>query len=272
MFRLQNECEDIMALSRFFRDNKVLKSKASVTVRNVSRPDTGPKNGPMIVGVVSTILIMIALTFINIRLLSAPTPPNEPVSQSVQNKKLNPVLPEMNAAKTEQKACQAPTEVTFYSQLKTKEEKSPGGLSGASAESKTVSTRTSDKSNQDVSRFGPKEEKNFAQPASAGHPGSVPPDIDPKSALSVEKAGDVLSKSFIVQVGAFSHPRIAQEWASKWKAKGYKVTLKPVARPSSGIIYRLYLGDFESEKKADEFVRQLKAKEGISAMRLNARD
>ncbi|MGD9818798.1 MAG: SPOR domain-containing protein, partial [Desulfomonilaceae bacterium] len=59
---------------------------------------------------------------------------------------------------------------------------------------------------------------------------------------------------------------------SKWKAKGYKVTLKPVARPNSGIIYRLYLGDFESEKKADEFVKQLKTKEGISAMRLNAKD
>lgn len=249
-----------------------MKSKAGVSVRNVPRTDTGPKNGPMIIGVVSTILIMIALTFINIRLLSAPTPANEPVSQSQNNKKLNPVLPEINGPKNDPKACQAPPEVTFYSQLKTKEEKFVAGSPGSVAESKTGSNRPGEKTNQVNPASAAKEEKSFALPASAGHPSSDAIDIERNYSLSVEKAGNESSKGFVVQVGAFSHPRIAQEWASKWKAKGYKVTLKPVARPSSGIIYRLYLGDFETEKKADDFVKQLKAKEGISAMRLNARD
>jgi cell division septation protein DedD len=53
----------------------------------------------------------------------------------------------------------------------------------------------------------------------------------------------------------------------KWKGRGYEVSLKPVARPS-GVIYRLYLGSFSSESQADELVRHLKSKEGISALRL----
>ncbi len=249
-----------------------MKSKASVSVRNSSRTDTGPKNGPMIIGVLSTIVIMIVLTFINIRMLSAPTTPNETVNQSLNHKKLNPVMPEMSAAKPELKSCQTPTEVTFYSQLKTKEDKSPSGPSGSIPENKVSSNRSGEKTFQSGPSGGVKEDKSFSLPASAGHPTPGSADIDQDSSPSVEKLSNDTSKGFIVQVGAFSHPRIAQEWASKWKAKGYKVTLKPVARPSSGIIYRLYLGDFESEKKADDFVKQLKAKEGISAMRLNARD
>jgi cell division septation protein DedD len=77
---------------------------------------------------------------------------------------------------------------------------------------------------------------------------------------------------YTVQVGAFSHPSIAQEWAIKWKSRGYDVSMKPVARPNTGIIYRLYLGNFPSEKQADELVRHLKAKEGISALRLIVRN
>jgi cell division septation protein DedD len=76
---------------------------------------------------------------------------------------------------------------------------------------------------------------------------------------------------YTVQVGAFAHPSIAQEWAIKWKARGYDASLKPVARPT-GIIYRLYLGNFPSEKQADELVKHLKAKEGISALRLTVRN
>jgi cell division septation protein DedD len=69
-------------------------------------------------------------------------------------------------------------------------------------------------------------------------------------------------------VGVFSHPRIAKEWAEKWKSKGYPATLRPIARPSSGVQYRLFLGEFNSEKNADEFAKQLKAKEGVTGMTL----
>lgn len=76
-------------------------------------------------------------------------------------------------------------------------------------------------------------------------------------------------KRFTVQVGTFAHPSVAREWAGKWKERGYDVILKPVARPKSGVIYRLYLGSFDAEKDADELIRQLKAKEGVNAFRVS---
>lgn len=261
-----------MALGRFLKSNNISRKRPTVSVRSMPKTDTGPKNGPMIIGVISTIAVMVALTFINIRLLSAPTPVNEPINQAQNAKKINPVFPEASSKTTDSKTCQAPTEVTFYSQLKTKEDRTNHLSSGGHTETRSESTRPETRDHQSIAPTNSKELKNFSLPASSGQsaPNVIENDHNPGSTPA--KPGNDLSKGFIVQIGAFSHPRIAQEWASKWKAKGYKVSLKPVARPSSGIIYRLYLGDFESEKKADEFVKHLKAKEGITAMRLNARD
>jgi cell division septation protein DedD len=92
-----------------------------------------------------------------------------------------------------------------------------------------------------------------------------------QSRVSVPEA-ETKTRTYTVQVGAFSQPAIAQEWAQKWKARGYDPVLKPVARPKTGVIYRLYLGKFTSEKKADDLVSHLKSKEGINALRLLVRD
>ncbi|MGC8660468.1 MAG: SPOR domain-containing protein, partial [Desulfomonilaceae bacterium] len=73
---------------------------------------------------------------------------------------------------------------------------------------------------------------------------------------------------YSVQVGVFSYPRIAQQWAEKWQSKGYPVVLRPIAKPKVGIQYRLLVGEFDSEKKADEFAKQLKGKEGITGLPL----
>jgi len=97
------------------------------------------------------------------------------------------------------------------------------------------------------------------KPSGSGHANFVPP------------SGQAGSKNYTVQVGAFSHPGIAQQWAARWKARGYDASLRPVARPT-GVIYRLYLGYFSSESQADELVRYLKSKEGISALRLVVRN
>jgi cell division septation protein DedD len=69
-------------------------------------------------------------------------------------------------------------------------------------------------------------------------------------------------------VGAFSTPAIARQWALEWKERGYDVSLKPVARPNTGVIYRLYLGSFSSEKQADQLVKRLTTKDGINAFRV----
>ncbi|HMK34433.1 MAG TPA: SPOR domain-containing protein, partial [Desulfomonilaceae bacterium] len=100
---------------------------------------------------------------------------------------------------------------------------------------------------------------------------SQEPGVQQVQTVSIPQSGSA-QKTYTVQVGAFSHPAIAQEWAQKWKARGYDVSLKPVARPKTGVIYRLYLGNFTSEKKADDLVKHLKSKEGINAIRLLVRN
>jgi cell division septation protein DedD len=76
---------------------------------------------------------------------------------------------------------------------------------------------------------------------------------------------------YTVQVGAFSNPGLAQQWAEQWEEKGFKVTIKPVARPGAGVLYRLFLGEFTNKRDADSLVARLKVNEGISALRLLVR-
>ena len=83
-------------------------------------------------------------------------------------------------------------------------------------------------------------------------------------AKSGSEKPDAGSKRYMVQVGAFNNPLMAQEQAIHWKSLGYKTLLRPTAMPKAGIVYRLYLGSFQSEKEADNLVRDLKAK-GVSS-------
>ncbi|MGO9116198.1 MAG: SPOR domain-containing protein [Desulfomonilaceae bacterium] len=73
-------------------------------------------------------------------------------------------------------------------------------------------------------------------------------------------------KRYTVQVGAFTNPQMAEEQALHWKSLGYKTLLRPAAMPKAGIVYRLYLGNFQSEREADNLVRDLKAK-GVNSFR-----
>jgi cell division septation protein DedD len=78
-------------------------------------------------------------------------------------------------------------------------------------------------------------------------------------------------RMYTVQVGAFSNPTLAQQWARQWEQRGFKVTIKPVARPGVGVLYRLLLGEFYNKEDADSLVERLKINEGISALRLMVR-
>ncbi len=77
---------------------------------------------------------------------------------------------------------------------------------------------------------------------------------------------------YTVQVGAFSNPSLAQQWAKQWEDRGFKVTIKPVARPRTGVLYRLFLGEFNNKEDADSLVKRLKDNEGITALRLLVRN
>jgi cell division septation protein DedD len=245
---------------------RIAKAKPSRPIPNGD--NRAPKNGRLTLAVAASIIIMIILGILNVRLIRDRSMAGKVFGPSIPSQP-GPVPSAVTAgvpyACNKGKA-DVPPEVTFYRQLTVQDEQSPakGNIAhDASPGAEVSGTRPDAKTPENAkgsAKPGTNERKQFKggfdRPAGAPTPLYVLP-----------KAGSG-AKTYTVQVGAFTRPAIAQQWAAKWKLRGYDVLLKPVARPKSGVIYRLYLGNFTSEKKADELVKHLKAKEGISALPL----
>jgi cell division septation protein DedD len=219
-----------------------------------SSPDVKKtKNGWLVIAVIGAAGIAGVLAVANFTLIR--DLPTKQLAESVK--------PEANSGSSgilDNKTAQERPELNFWRELTAQEEQ------------KNVASGACQIQETDV----PDSKRPTAHP-----PGGTVPEV-PKSRAQPEKNHPAVQTPiqpasgparYTVQVGAFSHPSIAQEWATKWKSRGYDVLpLKPVARPNIGIIYRLYLGNFSSEKEADELVKHLKTKEGISAIRLTLRN
>ncbi len=237
-----------------------------------SEDNRPPKNGRLTLAVAASVIIMIVLGILNVKLIRDRSMAGKSFGPSIPSQP-EPIPSEVSARvpyACNKSAGDAPPEVTFYRQLTAQDEQRPmkGNVTeDLSPETEVGSTNADPKS--------AKAPKGAAKPG--GHDQKQPkvsfdkPAGAPTQLYCLPKA-DSGAKTYTVQVGAFTHPAIAQQWAEKWKLRGYDVSLKPVARPKSGVIYRLYLGNFSSEKKADELVKHLKAKEGISALRLVLRN
>lgn len=245
--------------------------KRRISPRRQSEERTdAPKNGRLTVAVGISLLFMVLLGVINIRLIQNPSIADK-AFKPIFSSKAEPGGKPSGAPVKEsagEKTCTSPTEITFWRNLKSQDETAvcqedvPRGTASeaepAGAEQQV--NRASDKAD------GKKDSAKLPQTVrTSGSSDQHPPN-------SIGVRGGHGEKTYTVQVGAFSHPAIAQEWAQKWKARGYDVALKPVARPNTGVIYRLYLGSFTSEKTADDLVKHLKSKEGINALRLLVRD
>lgn len=236
--------------------------------RQVSGDETAPKNGRLTLAVAATLIIMFVLAGINLRLIRDPSIACKAFGPSV------PSQPETHLPKTGTEAAAAkkafgyePPQVTFYRQL-TAVDDPPQTVLDTSG---SIPPGAQNDSLQDVSAALPDNDKKSNQRSvvSASGQGCEQTGSPKSLKLPQSKPG---RKRYTVQVGAFTNPGIAKQWALKWKARGYIVSLKPVARPRTGVIYRLYLGSFSSEKQADELVKRLKSKEGISALRLLVRN
>ncbi|MBI5571083.1 MAG: SPOR domain-containing protein [Desulfomonile tiedjei] len=228
-----------------------------------------PKNGILTLLVVASVALMAVLAVLNVRLIQDP---------SIAGKAFGPLVP----ARPERRpacapnplgstsgpnACPAPPEVTFYRNLVAQDERDAGKNKPAPDQGSdgTVGSGTQKRADGAAAVKSPSNREepgpNYGAPAKTSSQEVAVAEAD----LPGPESGD---KSYIVQVGAFTQPRIAEQWAAKWKSRGYDVLLKPVARPKSGVTYRLYLGKFSSQKEADALVKRLKAKEGISAFTL----
>jgi cell division septation protein DedD len=242
-----------------------LKFGRSVSAAQVQRSDdrSRPKNGWLAVAVLASGLALIGLAIINYRLISDPSisgkafQPKESLRVDEHGAIQGCIPGEVIVADN---GAHKPPEVTFYQQLTTQDEQKTAHpeCPPTIQESELQGRKTGD------SVVVPQKRDDSKNKAQAKLNNSE--DLRPLLPL-VSTPG-----RYTVQVGAFTHPSIAQEWANKWKTRGYEVVLRPVARPHTGIIYRLYLGNFPSEKQADDLVKHLKTKEGISALRLMVRN
>jgi cell division septation protein DedD len=220
-----------------------------------------PKNGWLGLAVVGSLLIMAALGLLNFKLLRSAVSQGRSMAQNSASAASTASV----SSSCENRFSTGPPQVTFYSELMAPENRGP-------VQTAPTLATTEDKGANNLMQEnkGSQASETVANNEEANRKKSAGPQSKPRGPGHLNLVSRNLRpsvKNYTVQVGAFSHPGIAQQWAKRWKDRGYNVSLKPVARPS-GVIYRLYLGNFASESQADELVRHLKSKEGISAFRL----
>jgi cell division protein FtsN len=232
-----------------------------------------PKNGRLTLAVIAVLVLMLVLAVLNVRLILDP---------SIAVKAFGPWVPVKTGSEpdavsgtscpaAESKPNLTPPQVTFYSKLVAQEDRvrcpeetdgdRPGTHGDHPASAKTPGTHEA----QPAEKYTEKKTGNRPLQQANEDERAVPVD----ATLPGPDSG---TGTYMVQVGAFTNPGIAQQWAARWKSRGYEVMLKPVARPRTGVLYLLYLGKFSSQEEADALVRRLKMKEGITAFRLVVRN
>jgi len=249
-----------MRLLRIRRKKPQSKSpKASPPPSDDSR---GPKNGWLTLAVAASILLMIVLTALNVRYISDPSISIKAFGHPMQHGRETGNAAERSPTSPQNKRPDAPPELTFYTRLTV-----PEDLSAPKYDAGQVTEKHIGPDSHDLRAENGAHLRKGSQTASSAVASAQTAD---KSALHTDDQPDLpnsrdRAKRYAVQVGAFSTPAIARQWASVWKERGYDVSLKPVARPNAGVIYRLYLGSFSSEKQADQLVKRLTTREGINA-------
>ncbi len=237
------------------------------TAPNQGDDVTYVKNGWLALAVLGSILIMLSLVGLDIYLLRHPAVSSKLFGKGDVGKLPQGSGHEMRTSNDSKKqTCPSAPEMTFYTRL--------AGTSDSGSHPTTMGDSVADAS---VHTY---EVTNGSKVGVTGN--DTPTSLDAKLSTNLGGQSHISERAlpapqngspiYTVQVGAFTQPGIAQEWAAKWKARGYEVALKPVARPKTGIIYRLYLGSFSNEKSAEELVKHLKTKEGISAFTLVLRN
>lgn len=258
-----------MGIRSLLRKDSNSRPPAKVASKD-AQPPKAPKNGRLTLAVAGAALMMVGLTILDVRLIREPS-----VGEKLFGRASAPE-PDMedrwnavfSAVPSGQTVPSRPPEVTFYSKLAAHDETTSdaSGRQVQAVQDAASSGGNNQESMGTASKVVPGGDtlKTGGVVGKSNHSGSGQDTTLPPPGKG--------QKAFTVQVGAFTQPGIAQEWARRWKARGYEVSLKPVARPRTGVIYRLYLGNFDSENKADELVKRLKSREGITAFPIVVRN
>jgi cell division protein FtsN len=235
-------------------------SRRKAPVRRNDGDNKSPKNGRLILAVIGAFALMLVLLTVNVRLLRSPTADGQRSTSSDPARSEFSYPARANSASPQGKACPD----------------SPGAM----GHNQTERDHNSQQLDQIIAPMKAEKEsdsRKFMEALQAPK-SSVPPEpssvakkaeIKKSPEAQAQKSSQPSDKSpkrYTVQVGAFTNPQAAEEQALHWKSLGYKTLLRPAAMPKAGIVYRLYLGNFQSEKEADSLVRDLKAK-GVNSFR-----
>ncbi len=233
------------------------RSRRKAPVRYNDGDNKSPKNGRLILAVIGVFALMLVLLTVNVKLLRSPTADGKRSIASDPARSEFNYPARANSASPEVKTCPDPPLVILpYDQATSEHGRNSQEQDQITNPAKAEKQSTAPKSKQDLQPL-----KTQVQPElnSTSKKTRAAKSEESQAQKSSQKSGTV-AKRYTVQVGAFSNPQTAEEQALHWKSRGYDTQLKPVAMPKAGIVYRLYLGRFNSEREADDLVRDLKAK------------
>ena len=249
-----------------WKRKKAFRSKPPVSAGLTN--DAGPKNGLLGLAVVACIMALVGLIYLNLRCMGGPPVALKPSEPPIPGRLVSSQTPSEPGSRSEDElgatGSKGP-QVTFYKRLTSQDSQSTAALrdsDNAMPKKGEVLERT-----QAVGMASPKEhgkeEKhsdNWRAPATANSKPPEPRRIANK--LKAKRSG----KAYYVQIGEFAKPAEAEKNARMWMAKGYQVSLKPVVESDNGVVYRLCLGKFSSEKQAMEVANRIKSRDGIDAV------
>lgn len=261
----------LVKIPRLFRRRRSFSRRNTPAKRNEGK-NSSPKNGWLALAVVGVFVLMLLLVAVNVKLLLSPAAVGKRSVSSDQPRSEFGYPAGANAASAHpDKICAHSPVIAFDSKGSLPDERKPG-LGDESTH--PIRKADKEKASLEAESASPKKDTDTQGSKSVVKKETSPePDNarHRKNTQTHAKHGsekpDVSAKRYTVQVGAFTNPQIAQQQARSWKSRGYDAVLRPVAMPKSGVIYRLSLGSFRSEKKADDLVKDLKAK-GVASFKL----
>jgi cell division septation protein DedD len=240
----------------FRRRHSIARRKAPVRRNNGDNKSS--KNGRLILAVIGVFALMLVLLTVNVSLLRSPTAGGQRSTSSDPAGSEFSHPARANSASPQGKACDDSLGAVGHNQ--TERDRNSQQLDQIIAPMKADKESDSRKFMEALQ--APKSSVQ-PEPSSAAKKAETKKSPEPQTQKSSQPSITSL-KRYTVQVGAFTSPQMAEEQALHWKSLGYKTLLRPAAMPKAGIVYRLFLGSFQSEREAENLVRDLKAK-GVSS-------
>jgi cell division septation protein DedD len=234
-------------------------------------------NKYLVCALIFSIVVMIGLACLNLRYVKISSPTLEIAHPSLPAFTDQQHDTEENCPTTSPASTGVPInkpsspEVTFYERLTSQEDKTtretiaPGATSDSNHPTVRKTNKSSTSKHQNTSKKKGTIDHAWKAPATSNGRSYKPinrKDQASKPALS--------RKRYRILVGTFSQPSIAEQRTRTLKTKGFRVKLKPVAKPGKGVFYQIWSMKISSETQAKALAQRLKSSEGLQKVKIVA--